>query len=167
MSACLFARGRRTLRRYGVLLLLLLALVLGCLCALLLRTDAHSVDLPSTRESVLSALTSVRSVAVTALIYFACFLIGGLSIRLYGACLFVLGLFSGVCAQLLCGSFGDRAALLILWIFLPRLLLLCFCSVRLYSAESSAIFLCTLWTAIVFALQALLYPIFLAPGFIS
>ena len=167
MSAYLFMRGRRTLRRYGVLLLLLLALVLGCLCALLLTVDGYSYDLTSTRANVLCALTSVRSVAVTALIYFACFLIGSLSIRLYGACLFVLGLFSGVCAQLLCGCFGAQSALLILWIFLPRLLLLCFCSVRLYSAKSSAIFLCTLWTVIVFALQALLYPIFLAPGFIS
>ena len=164
MSARMISCSRRFFRRYGLLLLLMAALICGCVCALPLSSDANrSLE----RADVLNALTSVRAAAVSALIYFVCFLTCGLSVRLYGVCLFCLGLLSGVCAQLLCGCFGAQSALLILWIFLPRLLLLCFCSVRLYEARPNAIALCAFLTFLVFALQLLLYPIFLAPGYIS
>ena len=161
-------RFRMVFRNCRLPILFFLSLLLGCAFVLVFPPDTvQAADEPSLRAAVSAALMSPRCMLLTASVYALCFLISGLSMSAYGACLFCLGMVTASCASFLFEIFGAVGALIIACLFLPRLCLLCYFTVDLCRQVKPHVMLYLLGTLLLFLAQFFLNPLLLSPLFES
>lgn len=100
---------------------------------------------------------------LTASVYGVGLLMSGLSMFGFGCCLFCLGMCTAAGAAFLLDAFGTVAAPIAMWLFLPRLLLLCFCTADICRRPTPRVVNYLLATLAVFLAQYFLSPLFLSP----
>lgn len=160
MNGVRFRRFLHSIRDSRPLLLLCSSLLAGCAIALFLPPDDA---LSAHGEAVGSLLTSFPCMMLTASVYGVGLLMSGLSLFGFGCCLFCLGMCTAAGTAFLLDVFGSVAAPIAAWLFLPRLLLLCFCTADLSRRPTPRVASYLLATLVLFLAQYFLAPLFLSP----